>query len=112
MGGYIFLSNTIFSKPSIFKPSTPCLFNPIKRLSEARKAKGAEKAPSTADVIKSVAEEKLRAAEQGVASQTSDKTYDGAEEATLGDSKVQSAKERLEEHEPGVDYRRRGDNHG
>lgn len=89
----------------------------MQRLSEARKAKErhidkeAQRAPSTADVIERVAEEKLRAAEQGIGSQTFDKAYDGAEEAALGDSKVESAKKRYEEHEPGVDNRRRGEKH-
>lgn len=54
-----------------------------------------------------MAEEKLRQAQQGVASQTAEKVYDAAEEATLGDSDLQSVKHRYEEHEQGADYRGR-----
>ena len=69
-----------------------------------------ERAPSTAEVIKKMAEEKLRETDQGVASQVSDKTYDGTEEATLGEAKLDSVKNRYKEHEPGAEhYRRRGD---
>lgn len=42
--------------------------------------------------------------------QTADKAFDAMEEATLGDSKLESVKRRSEEHEDGAhDYRRRGD---
>lgn len=70
-----------------------------------------ERAPSTAKEFERVAEEKqkLRAAEQGVASQTSEKVYDGAEEATIGDAKVESVHNRFKEHEEGADYHKRGD---
>ncbi|XP_062015556.1 uncharacterized protein LOC133732103 [Rosa rugosa] len=67
------------------------------------------RAPSTAEEFKRVAEEKLKQAEQGVASQTFEKTYDGIEEATVGDAKIESVKERYKQHEPGPDYRRRSD---
>lgn len=70
-----------------------------------------ERAPSTAEVIEKMAEEKLRKADQGVASQVFDKTYDVTEEATLGESKLDSVKNRYMEDEPGVDSRRRGDDH-
>lgn len=49
-----------------------------------------ERAPSTAEEFRRVAEEKRKAeekpkvAEQGVASQTADKAYDGTEEAIWG----------------------------
>lgn len=67
-----------------------------------------ERAPSTAEEFKRVAEEKLKKAEQGVASQTADKTCDATEETTLGDSSVDSVKNRFKQHEPGAaDYRRR-----
>jgi hypothetical protein len=66
-----------------------------------------ERAPSTAEEFKKMAEEKLRQAQQGVASQTAEKVYHAAEEATLGDSDLQSVKHRYEEHEHGGDYRRR-----
>lgn len=86
------------------------------RYSEASKGKERhiemeERAPSTAEVIKRVAEEKLRLAEQGIARQTSDKAFDAAEEATLQDSNLDSVQKKSEEHEPGVDCRRRGDDH-
>lgn len=61
--------------------------------------------------MKRVAEEKLRAAEQGTASQTSDKAFDAADEETLEDSNIDSIKRRHKEHEPGVDQRRRWDDH-
>ncbi|GMN69011.1 hypothetical protein TIFTF001_038070 [Ficus carica] len=38
-----------------------------------------ERAPSTAEEFRRVAEQKLKEAEQGVASQVSDKAFDGAE---------------------------------
>ncbi|CAN6557799.1 unnamed protein product [Malus baccata var. baccata] len=66
-----------------------------------------ERAPSTAEEFKRVAEEKLKVVEQGVAGQTADKANDGTEEAILGDSNVESVKNRYKEHEPGADYRRR-----
>lgn len=68
------------------------------------------RAPSTAEEFKRVAEEKLRElreAEQSVASQTFEKTYDATEEAALGDGKPESVKERYKHHEPGADYRQR-----
>lgn len=70
-----------------------------------------ERAPSTAEEFERVAEEKqkLKAAEQGVSSQTGDKLNDVAEEATIGESKVEAVKKRFEKHEEGVDYRRTGD---
>lgn len=70
-----------------------------------------ERAPSTAEEFERVAEEKqkLKAAEQGVASQTGDRFYDVPEEATIGESKVEAVKKRFEEHEEGVDYRWTGD---
>ncbi|KAK3427219.1 hypothetical protein EUGRSUZ_F03493 [Eucalyptus grandis] len=74
-----------------------------------------ERAPSTAEEFKRVAEEKvkeaeekLKEAEQGVASQVFDKTYDGTEEAVLGDANPESVKKRYEQHEENADYRRRG----
>ena len=67
------------------------------------------RAPSIAEEFERVAEEKLRAAGQGVASQAKDKVYDGAEESTRGGSNVDSVKNRFEGHEQGADYRGRGD---
>ncbi|RDX80108.1 hypothetical protein CR513_39360, partial [Mucuna pruriens] len=51
-----------------------------------------ERAPSTAEEFQRVAEEKAREAKEGVASQNVSKSYDGAQEATIADSKVQSVK--------------------
>ncbi|XP_048235137.1 uncharacterized protein LOC8287627 isoform X2 [Ricinus communis] len=76
-----------------------------------------EKAPSLADEFRRVAEEKAKAeekteqvADQGIASQTSDKTSDGAEEAATvgrGGGDTEAVKGRYKGHEPGADYRRR-----
>ncbi|KAK4850360.1 hypothetical protein QYF36_006079 [Acer negundo] len=94
--------NFLFSKTN-FQPSSPVnpfigyVYKPFKRYSKESGKQSSrhdveERAPSTAEEFKRVAEEMLRAAKQGVASQTSEKLYDGAEEATIGDSKVDSIK--------------------
>ena len=67
-----------------------------------------ERAPSTAEEFKKIAE-KLREAQQGMASQVAEKVYDGTEEATLDDKNQESVKNRYKEHERGADYRKRGD---
>lgn len=69
-----------------------------------------ERAPSIAEEFKRVAEEKAKETdEQVLASQTVNKTYDGAEEAIQGNSsRVESVKERYKEHESGSDYNRKG----
>lgn len=73
------------------------------------------KAPSLADEFQRVAEEKAKAAEkdarvadQGVASQTAAKAFDGTEEAVSFHGDVEATKEKYKDHEPGSDYRRRG----
>ncbi|CAK9163905.1 unnamed protein product [Ilex paraguariensis] len=70
----------------------------IMRYSQARKENNGhgmeEKAPSTAEEFKRVAEEK---AHQGVTNQTVEKAEEAFEEATVGDSKVESVKERYKE---------------
>ncbi|OIW13403.1 hypothetical protein TanjilG_19755 [Lupinus angustifolius] len=100
------------SQSSLLKPTTPFFYNTIKNYGEANKGNGSrvieERAPSTAEEFLRVAEEKAKEAEQGVASQTVDKTYDGAEEA-VGNSNVKSVKDRYKEHEPEADYHKRGD---
>lgn len=59
-----------------------------------------ERAPSTAEEFERAAEQKLREAEQGVASQVSDKAYDdGTEEATLGEANLEKVEKRYMEHE-------------
>ncbi|GKV38750.1 hypothetical protein SLEP1_g46629 [Rubroshorea leprosula] len=118
MGGqsHLFLLHTS-SRAAVVQRilAAPCtLCNPIKRYSEGSNEGGEdflrlaktkdvqatdqEKAPSLEDEFERVAEEKSKAreevkgAEQGVASQTTEKVYDGAEEATIVDpSKVESA---------------------
>ncbi|KAK0601951.1 hypothetical protein LWI29_028982 [Acer saccharum] len=103
--GFIFLFSKPNSRPSSsVNPVIGYVYKPFKRYSkESRKQSSShdveERAPSTAEEFKRVAEEKLRAAKQGVASQTSEKLYDGAEEATIGDSKVDSIKNSIKEHE-------------
>ncbi|KDO62111.1 hypothetical protein CISIN_1g033183mg [Citrus sinensis] len=119
MRGFIFLYFKS-SRPSSSKPLTAYLYKPFKRYgSEGASNKDQNisslhperhgRAPSIAEEFERVAEEKLRAAGQGVASQTKDKVYDGAEESTRGGSNVDSVKNRFEEHEQGADYRGRGD---
>ncbi|KAJ1441327.1 hypothetical protein SESBI_01468 [Sesbania bispinosa] len=101
------------SRSSFLKPSRPFFYNPIKNYGQASEGKHSrlmeERAPSTAEEFQRVAEEKAKVTQQVVASQTVDKTYDGAEEATKSNSKVESVKNRYKEHEPGSDYSRRGD---
>ncbi|KAF7815871.1 uncharacterized protein G2W53_029840 [Senna tora] len=99
------------SRSSIPKPTSPFFYNPIKKFGEMSKGRLVEeRAPSTAEEFERVAEEKAKeAAKQGVASQTTDKTFDGAGEAAMGDSKVGSVKNRHKEHESQADYRRKGD---
>ncbi|XP_062077602.1 uncharacterized protein LOC133782348 [Humulus lupulus] len=118
--GYIFLLNATFSKTkmSLIRPLTPCLYNPIiKKYNQASKgyedrheSGTQERAPSTAEVIDKMAEEKLREADHQA---FDDKIFDGAEKATLGEPKLDSAKNTYKdkEHQPGADYRRRGDDH-
>ncbi|KAB2606022.1 hypothetical protein D8674_005739 [Pyrus ussuriensis x Pyrus communis] len=117
MGGHIFLLRAFSSRSrsTILKSLAACHYKTNQRYrSQGRKGEHhhghagiEERAPSTAEEFKRVAEEKLKVAEQGVASQTADKAYDGTEEAILGDSNVESVKNRYKEHEPGADYRRR-----
>ncbi|XP_030511252.1 uncharacterized protein LOC115725783 [Cannabis sativa] len=95
--GYIFILNTTLSKTkvSLTRPLTPCLYNPIfKKYSQGSKgyedrheSGTEERAPSTAEVIEKMAEERLRKADHSV---FDDKTFDGAEEATLGEPKPES----------------------
>nr|AFK35033.1 unknown [Lotus japonicus] len=101
------------SRSSLVKPSRPFFYNPIKNYGQENKGKNGrlmeERAPSTAEEFLRVAEEKAKESQQGVASQTVEKAVDGAEEAILGDSKVESAKNRNKEHEPGSDYHKKVD---
>ncbi|KAM1873581.1 hypothetical protein ACFX13_007396 [Malus domestica] len=119
MGGHIFLLRAFSSRSrsTILKSLAACHYTTNQPREQGEHHHGhtgiEERAPSTAEEFKRVAEEKrkaeekLKVAEQGVASQTADKAYDGTEEAILGDSNVESVKNRYKEHEPGADYRRR-----
>ncbi|KAF5478961.1 hypothetical protein F2P56_005479 [Juglans regia] len=122
MGGHLFplINTSLRSSVFLAKPLTAYVYmKSVKSYSQAsckeshiRESADQERAPSTAQEFKKIAEEKLREAdrEQGMASQTADKAFDAMEEATLGDSKLESVKRRSEEHEDGAhDYRRRGD---
>ncbi|KDP39179.1 hypothetical protein JCGZ_00936 [Jatropha curcas] len=122
MSGRSFLFCNL-SRPSILvRPWTPYfLYNPIKRNkgSSAEKeneglAIDQERASSTADEFKRVAKEKEKAEEatrvaedQGITSQTGEKTIDGAEEAS-GDSNIESVKNRYKKHELGANSGRTG----
>ncbi|CAN6560604.1 unnamed protein product [Malus baccata var. baccata] len=116
MAGHIFTLHTFpsRSRSTVLKSLAACHYATKQRYS-SQGSKGEhhgsidieERAPSMAEEFKRMAEEKLKAAEQGLASQTVDKTYDGTEETTLGDSNVHSVKNRYKEHEPGADYKRR-----
>ncbi|XP_021807784.1 uncharacterized protein LOC110751595 [Prunus avium] len=113
MRGHIFPLRTFSSRSSSLLRSLTACHNQRYHSSQVSKGEHSsrinieERAPSTAEEFKRVAEEKLKKAEQGVASQTVDKACDVTEETTLGDSSVDSVKNRYKQHEPGADYRRR-----
>ncbi|KAL5802402.1 hypothetical protein ACOSQ4_030707 [Xanthoceras sorbifolium] len=112
--GFIFLFHKSFRASSSVKPLTAHLYKPFKRYSQGTREHSShdveERAPSTAKEFKRVAEEKLRELKKGMASQTSEKVYDGAEEATIGDSNVDSIENRFKKQEEGADNRKRGEN--
>ncbi|XP_028769278.1 uncharacterized protein LOC114733928 [Neltuma alba] len=98
-------------RSSVTKPSNrPFFFNPIKNFGQSTRGnhRVEERAPSTAEEFQRVAEEKARESKEGIASQTTERTYDAAEEAARVDSNVGSVKNRYKEHEPDTDYRRTG----
>ncbi|CAL1354124.1 unnamed protein product [Linum trigynum] len=79
------------------------------------------RAPSLAEEFKRLEGEKAKeeshievAEQQGLASQTADKTLDAIDESVGGaddpDRLQEAVKNRYKEHEPHADYRRRGDN--
>ncbi|CAN1149598.1 hypothetical protein LINPERHAP2_LOCUS17111 [Linum perenne] len=74
------------------------------------------RAPSVADEFKRLEVEKKHCKgdddeEDGIASQTVDKTIDAlCEEEAETETDLESVKTRYKEHEPGVDYRRTGTN--
>ncbi|XP_059442337.1 uncharacterized protein LOC132174710 [Corylus avellana] len=115
MGGRLFpLSISFRPSPTKHFKAASAAYNSVKSYSQASKENGhgrefiEERAPSTAEEFKNIAEEKIREAQQGVASQTAEKVFDGTEAATLGDADdLQSVNRRYEEHEEGADYRRR-----
>ncbi|KAL0000747.1 hypothetical protein SO802_014528 [Lithocarpus litseifolius] len=89
MSGHLFPFNTSL-RPFLAKHLRACVYQPIKSYAQASKHNDPreiieERAPSTAREFKRMAEEKLRKAQQGVASQVAEKVYDGTEEVTLGD---------------------------
>ncbi|KAL4642917.1 hypothetical protein ACB092_02G054200 [Castanea dentata] len=113
MNGHLFPLNTSIW-PFLAKPLRACVYQSIKCYTQASKDNDPHdfieaRAPSTAEEFKKIAEEKLREAQQGVASQAAEKAYDGTEEATLGDNNQESVMNRHKEHEHGADYRKRGD---
>ncbi|KAB1215153.1 hypothetical protein CJ030_MR4G001403 [Morella rubra] len=96
MGSHLLPLNTS-SRPSLAKPLTVYVYNSIKsRYSHSTKenpvheAKDKERAPSTAEEFKKIAEEKIR-------------------EGQISDSEFESVKRRSDEQEKGSDYGRRGD---
>lgn len=54
----------------------------------------------------------MREAEQGVAGQTVEKTYEWTEEAVSADPNIESVKKRYKEHEENADHCSRSDNGG
>ncbi|WCJ32978.1 hypothetical protein M5689_014368 [Euphorbia peplus] len=91
----------------------PYLYYNTKRYSKSEDGGGGEKerAPSLAQEFRRVEEEKAadhdqHEQEQGLASQTVDKAYDGADEAVHDDGDVHSVKDKFKEHEPAANYRR------
>ncbi|KAK7387114.1 hypothetical protein VNO78_27627 [Psophocarpus tetragonolobus] len=84
------------SRSSLAKPSRPLLYSPIKNYAQASKGKngGLERTPSTAEEFERVAEERAKQAQNEVASQSLGKAMDGAEEASIGNPKVESVKNR------------------
>ncbi|KAK4439839.1 hypothetical protein Salat_0318800 [Sesamum alatum] len=114
MGGHL-LSLYSSSQASRIKRLTATLPISIRRYSsQGKKERNTagygveERAPSTAEEFKRVAEEKAR---QGFASQSVEKAQDGAEEAVVGDSTFESVKEAHKEY-PGPgrgDFHKTGD---
>ncbi|XP_038686415.1 uncharacterized protein LOC119985979 [Tripterygium wilfordii] len=102
MSGHVFLCKSSRSSASFIKALTPYLYNPIKLYSSQASDKQGEKvqefieerAPSTAQMFKTVAEEKQRKeTAQGHDIETVE------EAAGYGDSKAGSGKGRYKKHE-------------
>ncbi|KAL2496170.1 uncharacterized protein Fot_39927 [Forsythia ovata] len=97
MGSHI-LSLYSLQQASTMKRLTAYVPMSIRRFGHGNKDKNGhgteERAPSTAKEFERVAEEKSR---QGFASQTVEKAQDSTEEAAMGDSSVESVKERYKE---------------
>ncbi|XP_030523828.1 uncharacterized protein LOC115736325 [Rhodamnia argentea] len=97
----------------IFNPLAPSLayLCHTKKYTQHRDSDERERAPSTAeefrrvaeDKLKEAEEDKLKEAEQGVASQVFNKTYDGTEEAVPGGGDLESVKKRYEQQEENAD---------
>ncbi|XP_061342284.1 uncharacterized protein LOC133288515 [Gastrolobium bilobum] len=97
-GGHFLTLLHSTSRSSLVKPIRPFFYNSTKNYREAsngnRSSLMAERAPSIAEEFQRVAEEKAREAKK---------------DGTIGDSKVESIKNRFKHHEPEADYNRRGD---
>ncbi|KAK9269572.1 hypothetical protein L1049_001348 [Liquidambar formosana] len=109
MGGLVLLLYTS-SRPSLMRPFTACLHEPIRRYNQASKENIShgieERAPSIAQEFQRVAEEK---AHQGVASQTIEKAFEAAEEATSGDSNPESVKQKYKKTRGNESHHKTGD---
>ncbi|KAE9606366.1 hypothetical protein Lal_00013608 [Lupinus albus] len=81
------------SRSSLVKRRSP-FYNCIKNYGQAMNGNGGrwieERAPSTAEEFQRIAEEKVKEAQQGMVA----KTF-GAQDATIGDTKIESAKNRF-----------------
>ncbi|KAL2476245.1 Uncharacterized protein Adt_36981 [Abeliophyllum distichum] len=109
MGGHI-LSLYSSQQASTMKRLTAYVPMSIRRFGHGNKDKNRhgteERAPSIAEEFERVAEEKSR---QGFARHTVDKAQDSTEEAAIGDSTVESLKERYKEPSGKETSTRRGD---
>ncbi|XP_020208125.1 uncharacterized protein LOC109793063 [Cajanus cajan] len=95
-GGQFYTLLHATSRSSLLKPANgrPFFNNTTKNYGQASNGNRSrlmeERAPSTAEEFQRVAEEKAKEAKEGVASQNVGKSHEG----TIGDSKVESVKNR------------------
>ncbi|XP_021888626.1 uncharacterized protein LOC110807725 [Carica papaya] len=123
MGTHIFFCNNSSRPLSLIKLSRSCLYTQVKSYSESGKGRKKsenkgngheilieqERASSTADEFKKVAEEKVRmATEQGVRNQTVEKTFDATGEA-IEHADVESARKSYSQHEGGAKHHKSED---
>ncbi|KAK7385982.1 hypothetical protein VNO78_31996 [Psophocarpus tetragonolobus] len=96
VGGHFHTLLRATSRSSLLKSSCtrPFFKNIVKNYGEAsngnRSRLTEERARSTAEEFQRVAEEKAREAKEGVGNQSVNKSYDGPQKSTIGDSKVES----------------------